>query len=46
LDFFFVIGELAGHLIDCEVDALVNGVPGDEDDSRIVTIDDYELYDL
>ena len=29
-----------------EVDALVNGVPGDEEDSRIVTIDDYELYDL
>lgn len=29
-----------------EVDALVNGVPGDEEDSRIVTIEDYELYDL
>jgi flagellar motor switch protein FliM len=29
-----------------EVDALVNGVPGDEEDSRFVTIDDYELYDL
>ncbi|MFT4814758.1 MAG: flagellar motor switch protein FliM [Pseudohongiellaceae bacterium] len=29
-----------------EVDALVNGVPGDEEDSRIVTIDDFELYDL
>jgi len=29
-----------------EVDALVNGVPGAEEDSRIVTIDDYELYDL
>jgi flagellar motor switch protein FliM len=29
-----------------EVDALVNGVPDNEEDSRIVTIDDYELYDL
>lgn len=29
-----------------EVDALVNGVPNDDDDSRYVTIDDYELYDL
>ncbi len=29
-----------------EVDALVNGVPGDDEDSRIVTIEDYELYDL
>jgi len=29
-----------------EVEALVNGVPGDEEDSRIVTIEDYELYDL
>ena len=29
-----------------EVDALVNGVPGDEVDSRILTSEDYELYDL
>lgn len=29
-----------------EVDALVNGVPGEEADTRILTIDDYELYDL
>jgi len=29
-----------------EVDALVNGVPGDDENSRIVTIEDYELYDL
>ena len=29
-----------------EVDALVNGVPGDEVDTRILTIEDYELYDL
>lgn len=29
-----------------EVDALVNGVPGEGEDTRILTIDDYELYDL
>ncbi len=29
-----------------EVDALVNGVPGEEEDTRILTVDDYELYDL
>lgn len=29
-----------------EIDALVNGVDDDAPDSRIVTIEDYELYDL
>ena len=29
-----------------EVNALVNGVPGEDADTRILTLDDYELYDL